>query len=609
MLYLAMAYVDGVDLRELLRREGRFDSERAVAIVRQAGEALDAAHAAGLVHRDVKPGNILVADGPTASRVRLRLRPGAARLVGRQPHRRPRLRRHGRLRGARADPRREGRRPRRRLRARLRALRVRRRRAAVRARERAGGRVRTPKRAAAAADRAAARAAGRLGPGRRARTREGAGCALRHVRRARRRRGRRAARRAGPAAAVSPAARGEPRPPWPRAGRSVPRSRFATSAAGKPVAQRAARAQGLRRAIGSSAREHPLGHAVRLRARTARRRRRGPVGVGAAAERAAAAARGCPHARADLRRRGCHGFHSAAWRRRAASCGRRRTTAPSSSRISSRERASERFRRTTRRRRGSRPAAAPLGRDRRPASRGSFPGTGPPAAASRTTGAAGSRSATARCGRSKGRHAPEARSETGRVLAATDLRHRHRRRGRRTGSTGRGRTRTGVVSGSTRTPRIRHKLALARIRADLVRGRRSGSRTARRGRSPRSTRARANRGSSGRLRGGRLRDGVVWAGTVPVPPRCRRPGGPELRLSLPGATSPWTRPSRTRPRTSTRGATCAGLLAYPDTAGVAGKRLQPEVAAAMPRVSGRRAHVHLPHPQRASASRRRRTSW
>ena len=64
VLYLAMAYVDGVDLRELLRREGRFDSERAVAIVRQAGEALDAAHAAGLVHRDVKPGNILVADGP-----------------------------------------------------------------------------------------------------------------------------------------------------------------------------------------------------------------------------------------------------------------------------------------------------------------------------------------------------------------------------------------------------------------------------------------------------------------------------------------------------------------------------------------------------------------
>ena len=59
-----MEYVDGADLRELLRREGRLEPERAVELVRQVGDALDAAHAAGLVHRDVKPGNILVADGP-----------------------------------------------------------------------------------------------------------------------------------------------------------------------------------------------------------------------------------------------------------------------------------------------------------------------------------------------------------------------------------------------------------------------------------------------------------------------------------------------------------------------------------------------------------------
>src|SRR5690348_13244253 len=63
-LYLAMELVDGSDLRRILRDEGRLDPERAVALVEQVASALDEAHGKGLVHRDVKPGNILVSGDP-----------------------------------------------------------------------------------------------------------------------------------------------------------------------------------------------------------------------------------------------------------------------------------------------------------------------------------------------------------------------------------------------------------------------------------------------------------------------------------------------------------------------------------------------------------------
>ena len=58
--YLAMRYVSGDDGRTLVRREGPLPTARAAAIVSQVAGALDAAHAAGLVHRDVKPANVLL---------------------------------------------------------------------------------------------------------------------------------------------------------------------------------------------------------------------------------------------------------------------------------------------------------------------------------------------------------------------------------------------------------------------------------------------------------------------------------------------------------------------------------------------------------------------
>ncbi len=122
LLFIAMRLVDGIDLAQLLERQGPLEPARVAMLMGQLGGALDAAHACGLVHRDVKPANVLV----TFDRARASLSDGLRR---RHAHRRWRWHDEARPMGwhaglprPRADPRRGGGPARRYLCARRRAL-------------------------------------------------------------------------------------------------------------------------------------------------------------------------------------------------------------------------------------------------------------------------------------------------------------------------------------------------------------------------------------------------------------------------------------------------------------------------------------------------------
>ncbi len=60
--YLVLEYIEGANLKDILRARGPLTPEQVLALAEQVGEALDAAHAQGIIHRDIKPENLLVGE-------------------------------------------------------------------------------------------------------------------------------------------------------------------------------------------------------------------------------------------------------------------------------------------------------------------------------------------------------------------------------------------------------------------------------------------------------------------------------------------------------------------------------------------------------------------
>jgi len=84
--YIVMEYLDGETLGERIRRLGRLPIEQACALIRQIADALGAAHAEGVVHRDLKPDNIFIAtdaESPDGERIKI-LDFGIAKLASRK---------------------------------------------------------------------------------------------------------------------------------------------------------------------------------------------------------------------------------------------------------------------------------------------------------------------------------------------------------------------------------------------------------------------------------------------------------------------------------------------------------------------------------------------